>query len=115
AGEAELGEQPDSIVIGIDLVPGQSVARRDGVGMVIVVPAFAAGEERDPPTVAGVVAGLKPPRAPHVGGGVDEPGGVQADGNAKKDAPKQKANGADRAAAVPSKAEEQRAADGAGQ
>ena len=54
------------------------------MGVVVVVPALAAGEQRDPPTVAGVVVSFKAAAAPHVGCGVDEPGGVQAKGYAEQ-------------------------------
>ena len=40
----------------VELIPRQTVARRGGVGMVIVVPAFAEGDQRDPPVVARIVA-----------------------------------------------------------
>jgi hypothetical protein len=63
------------------------VASADGMGVVIVVPAFAAGEHGDPEAVAGIVAGFEAAAAPEMGGGVDQPGGVQAEGNAEEDAP----------------------------
>jgi len=71
------------------------VARADGVGVVVVMPAFAAGEEGNPPVVAGVVLGLEAAFAPEVGGGVDEPGGVEADGDAEEGSPEDHANGTD--------------------
>jgi hypothetical protein len=37
----------------------QAVAHADPVGVVIVVPAFAEGDERDPPVVRGIVCGGK--------------------------------------------------------
>ena len=86
-GEAELFQQPDAVVVDVDLVPGEAVAGADGVGVVVVVPAFAAGEQGDPPGVAGVVLGLKAARAEHVGGGVDQPGGVQADALTRRKVP----------------------------
>ena len=67
--------------------------------MVIVVPAFAAGQQRHPPGVAGVVLGLKAPRAEHVGGGVHQPGGVQADDDAQEGSPKNHGDGTEHAAA----------------
>ena len=86
-GEADLGEQPDAVVVDVELVPGEAVTGADRVGVVVVVPAFAAGEESDPPVVAGVVAGLEAALAPEVGGGVDQPGGVQAEGDAQEGSP----------------------------
>src|SRR5437773_10233320 len=35
----------------IDLVPGEPMARRGRVRMMIIVPAFAKGQQRDPPVV----------------------------------------------------------------
>src|SRR5271170_7518178 len=86
-GEADLAEHPDAVVVDIKLVPGEAVARADRVGMVVVVPAFAAGEESDPPVIAGVVLGLEAALAPEVRRGVDEPGGVEADGDAEECSP----------------------------
>ena len=63
------------------------MAGADGVGVVVVVPAFATGEDGDPPVVAGVVAGFEAALAPEVGGGVDEPRGVEADDDAEEGSP----------------------------
>jgi hypothetical protein len=86
-GQAEFAEEPDAVVVDVELVPGEAVARADGMGVVVVVPAFAAGEESDPPVVAGVVLGLEAALAPEVGCGVDEPCGVEADGDAQEGSP----------------------------
>src|SRR5215472_12441400 len=83
--------------------------------MVVVVPAFAAGEQGHPPAVARVVAGFKAAAAPHVGGGVDEPGGVEADGDAQQDSPQNHGDAVDEAAEVPAAGEEQAAAERNGQ
>ena len=112
AGQADFGEQPNSPIVRIDLVPSKAVAGGDGVGVVVVVPAFAAGEQRNPPIVARVVASIKAAAAPKMGGGVDQPGGVQAERDAQKASPKQHSYGAFPSAGEPSEAEEERAADG---
>src|SRR5258708_36652290 len=65
------------------------------MGVVVVVPALAAGEDGDPPVVAGVVLGLEAALAPEGGGGVDEPGGVEADGDAEEGSPEDHAESAD--------------------
>ena len=57
--QTELLEQPDPVVIGIKLVPLQAVAGGDGVSVMVVVPALAAGQQRDPPAVAGVVVSIE--------------------------------------------------------
>ena len=98
-GKADLREQPDAVVVGVELVPGEAVTGADGMGMVVVVPAFTAGEEGDPPVVAGVIFGLEATLAPEMRCGVNEPGGVQADGDAKEGSPEHHAKGADDAMA----------------
>ena len=64
--------------------------------MVVVVPPLSEGEQRHPPAVSRVVAGREPPRAPHMCGGVDEPGRVEADDDAKEDAPEHERPAAER-------------------
>src|SRR3984957_16131473 len=98
-GEADFAEEPDAVVVDVELVPGEAVTGADGVGVVVVVPAFAAGEESDPPVVAGVVLGLEAALAPEVSGGVDEPGGMEADGDAQEGSPENHAEGSDDAVA----------------
>src|ERR1039458_10730748 len=58
-GDAEFFEQPDAVVVGVELVPGEAVAAGGGMGVMVVVPSFAAGEQSDPPGVAGVVLGVE--------------------------------------------------------
>src|SRR5450631_189590 len=67
-GEADLGEQPYAVVVRVELVPGEAVASADRVSVVVVVPAFATGEQSDPPAIAGVILGLEAARTEHVGG-----------------------------------------------
>jgi hypothetical protein len=94
-GETEFAEDPDAVVVDVELIPGESVTRADGVGVVVVVPALAAGENGDPPVVAGVVLGFETALAPEVSGGVDQPGGVKADGDAEECSPEDHAHSAD--------------------
>src|SRR5215510_10227436 len=42
----------------VELVPGEAVAGGDGMRVMVVVPAFAEGQERHPPAVARIVACL---------------------------------------------------------
>jgi hypothetical protein len=93
--EADFAEEPDAVVVDVELVPFEAVAGADGMGVVVVVPAFAAGEESDPPVIAGVVLGLEAALAPEVGGGVDEPGGVETEGNAEEGSPQDHTDCAD--------------------
>src|SRR5438105_9831123 len=50
--QSEQLEGADAPPVEINLVPGEAVARRARVCVVVVVPALAEGQERDPPTVA---------------------------------------------------------------
>src|SRR5207247_1721668 len=92
---ADFAEEPDAVVVDVEFVPGEAVTRADRVGVVVVVPALAAGEQSDPPVVARVVLGLEASLAPEVGGGVHEPRGVKADGNAEEGSPENHAECAD--------------------
>jgi hypothetical protein len=94
-GEADFAENPDAVVVDVELVPGEAVASADGMSVVVVVPAFAAGEHGDPPVVAGVVLGLEAALAPEVSGGVDKPRSVEADGDAEEGSPEEHADGSD--------------------
>src|SRR5277367_2710822 len=102
-GEADFAEEPDAVVVDVELVPSEAVARTDGVGVVVVVPAFASGEKRDPPVVAGVVLGLEAALAPEMRGGVHKPGGVKANGDAEEGSPEDHADCADDVVAGASK------------
>src|SRR5579864_7390174 len=54
-GEAEQLERPDAVPIHVYFVPLQTVAGRGGIGVMIVVPALAEGEQGDYPVVSGRV------------------------------------------------------------
>ena len=62
----------------------------------IVVPAFAEGEHRNPEAVGRIVGGHESPRAPHVRRGIHEPGGVQAEHGAKENSPQHDGQSAER-------------------
>ncbi len=51
-GKAKLLHQPNAIVVNVELPPSEAVLHRNGMRMVVVVPAFSAGEQRNPPVVA---------------------------------------------------------------
>jgi hypothetical protein len=51
-GQVEEAQRGDAVPVGVDLVPGEAVAGGLWVGVVVVVPAFAEGEKRDPEAVA---------------------------------------------------------------
>ena len=75
--ESDLAEYPDAVVVDVEFIPGKAVARADGMCVVVVVPAFAAGEQGNPPVVAGIVSRLKAATAPQVGRRIHQPGGMQ--------------------------------------
>ena len=98
-GEAKLREKPNAVVVNIELIPLEAMARTDWMRMVVVVPAFAAGKQSDPPVVAGVVFGLEAAFAPEMCRGVDEPSGVEPDGDAEEGSPENHADSADESVA----------------
>src|SRR5438874_13778748 len=61
--DAEPGEQPHDHVAEVELPPMKAQSRRIRVVMVVVVPAFADGEETENEVVAAVIGGAKRPRA----------------------------------------------------
>ncbi len=65
------------------------------MSVVIVVPAFAEGDGGDPPIVARIVTGVEAAAAPHVRGGINEPGGMQTEHDADEGAPEDQRDGAD--------------------
>ncbi len=82
--EAEFGQCEDAVPIHIDFIPLESMARGLGRVVVVVVPAFAKREKRNPETVGGQVAGFEALLAPHMRGGVHQPGEVQAEHRTEK-------------------------------
>src|ERR1700749_3914582 len=50
-GETNLFHQPDTVVVDVELIPLESMARAHWMCMVVVVPPLAAREQRDPPAV----------------------------------------------------------------
>ena len=75
------------------MLPGEidlgakAVASRVGIGVVVVVPALAEGERRDPPVVLGAVTAVVGNAAPKVGGRIHQPGAVVHNDQAQGDAP----------------------------
>src|SRR5688500_6748210 len=65
--QSQCPEQPQGEPGDVQFPPGEAVARRDGMRVVIVVPAFAEGQQRHPPAVPRIIARLETPAAPHVG------------------------------------------------
>ena len=94
-GDADFFQRPDDVPVEINFIPGQAVARGNRMRVMIVVPAFAPGDQRDPPAIGGKIAGLKAARAPAVRGGIHQPGGVQADNRAQENSPQDERDAAD--------------------
>jgi len=86
-GQTQLAHDPDAVVVEIELVPDEAMTGRNGVRVVIVVPAFAAGKESDPPVVPRVIARSKAPGSPHMGRRVNQPGGMKAQRHSQEDTP----------------------------
>src|SRR5277367_338262 len=92
--ESKLREHPYAIPVEVNLVPLQTVAGRDGMGMMVIVPTFAESEQRHPPAIGRSIPGLKAARAPKMRRGVDQPGGVESHHGAQKNAPQQEGQSA---------------------
>src|SRR5579871_685929 len=75
-GQAHQAQQADSAIGRVQFPPAEPVPGRAGEGVVVVVPAFAQGEQGHPPQVRRAVPGRVTAVAPEVGGAVDEPGRV---------------------------------------
>ncbi len=69
--KAKDRENPQEIVAEVDLPPEEALARAALVVMVIVVPSFAHGDEREKPVVARIVGRLVAPLADYVRKRVD--------------------------------------------
>ncbi len=76
AHRAERRQPLQGVVGHVDLPPAEPLARARLIGVVVVVPALAHGEDGQDRVVAGVVAGHIAPRAAHMGQGIDAEGGV---------------------------------------
>ena len=85
--ESELLQDMDDDVAEIKLPPFQAVAGGDGEGVVVVVPAFAQGQDAEEPVVAALVVGVVGASAPEVADGVDAPGDVMHHEKTHKAAP----------------------------
>src|SRR4051794_39325105 len=94
--DSKEGEDSDQQPGRVEFVPGQTVTGGAGMRMVIVVPAFSEGQKSNPPIVARIVSRCEAPGAPHVGGRIHKPSGMQPDDSSQATAPKkhgQSANG----------------------
>src|SRR2546428_13762762 len=85
--EAEILEHPEAIPIQNNFKPCDAMPGKNRMRMMIIMPAFAKGEDRDPPVVGGEIVGDKAARAPSVGDGVHHPGAVQAHYGADENSP----------------------------
>ena len=80
-------QRSDTEPVDIQLIPSETVANRARTGVVVVVPAFAKGQERHPPVVGRIVARLKTAVAPRMRGRINQPGSMKRDGGSQEDAP----------------------------
>jgi len=85
--ESELYQHPDGDPVHIELMPLQPVPCRTRMSMMIVMPAFAEGEQGYEPIVGGIVSRLEGPLPVHVRERIDEPCRVPPDDDAGEDAP----------------------------
>ena len=57
----------------INLPPAMPMTSRPWIGMVVVVPTFAIGQQSEQPVVRAIFAGFVIPLSPNMGGGIDGP------------------------------------------
>ena len=74
----------------------KSVTGRGLVGVVVIVPAFAVSQQRDPPQVRRPVASRVRAITPDVARGIDQPGRMEHEDRPDEPAPDQPAHAADR-------------------
>src|SRR6266850_4293390 len=93
AGEADVPDEA-AFFQGTDCEPGEvelppfeAVAGGGGEGVVVVVPAFAEGEDAEDRVVAAFIGGSVGAGSPDVADGVDAPGDVVEQGGADEAAP----------------------------
>src|SRR5271165_2991632 len=86
-GQMQLLQDPDAVPVQVNLIPAQAVARRSGMGVMIVVPAFAEREHGHHEVIRGGVAGNETARAPDVRCRIHQPSGMQTQSGAQEDSP----------------------------
>src|SRR3954462_13172622 len=86
-GQTKSLEDTDAVIIQINLIPRESMACRDGMSVVVVVPSLAESHHCYPPVVGGIVLGDEATATPHVSGRVHQPSRMQADCHAEEDPP----------------------------
>src|SRR5271165_4309355 len=88
-GKTQKLQRPDGAPGDVQLIPSQTVTRRRWMRMMVIVPALAERYQRNPPVVLRVVARRESFPSPQVRRRIHQPGGMQAQGHAKEDAPEQ--------------------------
>ena len=86
-------ESKKNVIGEIDLPPEEALAGRKGIVMVIVVPALAHRDEREPETVLALLAGLITASAEHVAERINGEGGVIKEHRADEEADDQSHHG----------------------
>src|SRR5262249_51407840 len=69
-GKSKFLQRPDAVPVDVYFVPGQPLARRRRMRMMVVVPAFPPTYQRHPPVIARIVGRLEAATAPGVRGRV---------------------------------------------
>src|SRR3954453_6237884 len=86
--QTQLFEGPNAVPVQVELVPLQTMACRNWMGVMIVVPALAKADKGDPEVVRGKVSRGKSSRSPGVSAGIDQPSAVQDNHGPEKHSPK---------------------------
>ena len=77
-GQSHKLQSSNTQPVQVELIPTQTVARRSGISVMVVMPAFTKRQQRYPPAIARVVTGFESRFPPQVCSRIDEPCRVQA-------------------------------------
>ena len=80
-------DELEKIVSDVDFPPVEALPRRGHAEVVIIVPTFAEGNEREQETVAAFVLGIVPAAAEGVGEGIDAKCAVEQEDGADEESP----------------------------
>ena len=85
--EAEFFQNTKDVVGGVDLVGEEALACGVRKAVVIIVPAFAEGDQGEKEVIARVVTGVEAAFSPDMCEGIDEQGAMEQDGSGDKERP----------------------------
>src|SRR5450631_2288099 len=92
AGQSKPRQEANGEPGVVDFPPAMAVSRRARIGMMVIMPALAVGNEADNEVVAAVLVGLVVPVTPQMRHRIDGPGDMPDQHGADDDAEQQNAD-----------------------